>query len=103
MDFRPVLYLTLTLCVSARAHVVKEALEYSENHVEAIDADLLKLAAIPSISSLPEHAKDIVAASEWLVEKLKASGLQVTTFTTVPICCQCFTPPSWHTGLLHSY
>lgn len=83
MKFRTVLYLTLTLIVLSRADVVNEALKYSHIHVKDIDTDLLKLAAIPSISSLPEHAKDIVAASEWLVEKMKASGLEVISFTAV--------------------
>ena len=67
----------LTLVALSRAVSVQEALNYSDKTVDNSDADLLKLAAIPSISSLPEHAKDIVAASEWLIEKLKASGLEV--------------------------
>ena len=60
-----------------RASVLDDALKYSTKNTERLDGDLLRLAAIPSISSLPEHANDIVAASEWLVGKLKASGLEV--------------------------
>ena len=67
-----VLSLTSVLCNSN----VNEALKYSEKNVHRIDEDLLQLAAIPSISSLPEHAKDIIAASQWLVDTLKSSGLE---------------------------
>ena len=79
------LVLALTLIALSRAVSVKEALNYSDNNVKDLDADLLQLAAIPSISSLPEHAKDIVAASEWLIEKLKASGLEVKSITSLPV------------------
>ena len=57
---------------------VEEALQYSDKNLDRIDDDLLKLAAIPSISSLPEHAKDIVAASTWLIDNLKSSGLEAS-------------------------
>ena len=77
MGLRIALYLALACLALARADVVTDALGYSDNNVANVDADLLKLAAIPSISSLPEHAKDIVAASKWLVEKLKSAGLEV--------------------------
>ena len=77
MGFHPVLVVSLTLLGLSRADTVKNALIYSKENIKDIDADLLKLAAIPSISSLPEHARDIVAASEWLIEKLKAAGLEV--------------------------
>ena len=66
------LSLTSVLCNSN----VNEALKYSEKNVHRIDDDLLKLAAIPSISSLPEHAKDIITASQWLIDTLKSSGLE---------------------------
>ena len=65
-----------------RASVVDDALKYSTKYTERLDGDLLRLAAIPSISSLPEHANDIVAASEWLISKLKATGLEVK----LPVC-----------------
>ena len=77
MTFRITWLLVIFLIAVSDASDVDDALSYSNKHVKDIDDDLLKLAAIPSISSLPEHAKDIVGASEWLVEKLTASGLEV--------------------------
>ncbi|CAL5219932.1 g1864 [Coccomyxa viridis] len=76
MGIHSVLLLSSTLIALSRASTVDDATKYSKENVKDIDADLLKLAAIPSISSLPEHARDIVAASEWLIEKLKAAGLE---------------------------
>lgn len=73
------LTLTSVLCSSS----VEEALQYSDKNLDRIDGDLLKLAAIPSISSLPEHAKDIVAASTWLIESLKSSGLEACPGLTI--------------------
>ena len=77
----PLLSLTGVLCISN----VHEALNYSDKNIDRIDEDLLQLAAIPSISSLPEHAKDIIAASTWLIDILKSSGLEVCpTYNPVP-------------------
>ncbi len=78
MTFHATWLLVFLLIAVSDASDADDALSYSNKHVKDIDDDLLKLAAIPSISSLPEHAKDIVAASEWLMDKLKASGLEVT-------------------------
>lgn len=39
--------------------------------------DLLQLAAIPSISALPEHQADVLRASQWLIERLTRAGLEV--------------------------
>lgn len=72
--------LTSVLCNSN----VNEALKYSEKNVHRIDEDLLQLAAIASISSLPEHAKDVITASQWLLDTLKSSGLEACpTLTAV--------------------
>lgn len=39
--------------------------------------ELLDLAAIPSIASLPEHSGDIEKAARWLVKRLKSAGFEV--------------------------
>jgi hypothetical protein len=41
------------------------ALEYAARSRGRFHADLLELASKPSISSLPSHAGDILAAAEW--------------------------------------
>ncbi len=93
MGIHPVLVVGLTLIALSSANNVEEAITYSKDNVENIDADLLKLAAIPSISSLPEHARDIVAASEWLIEKLKAAGLEVNGCMISDTCPYCYGTP----------
>jgi len=50
---------------------VEAALEASR---EARAAALLELARIPSVSALPEHAPDMVAAAEWIATRLRAVG-----------------------------
>ena len=50
---------------------IEAALEASR---EARSAALLDLARIPSISSLPEHAPDMVAAAEWIADRLRGVG-----------------------------
>jgi hypothetical protein len=44
---------------------VSAALDYAARSRERFHADLLELASKPSISSLPSHAGDILAAAEW--------------------------------------
>lgn len=53
------------------------ALEYIEKHSKQFDEDLLQLAAIPSIASMPKHADDVRKAADWLVKRLKKAGLKV--------------------------
>ena len=79
------LSLTSVLCNSN----VNEALKYSEKNVHRTDEDLLQFAAIPSISSLPEHAKDIITASKWLIDTLKSSGLEACPALTALRCSPC--------------
>jgi len=52
---------------------VEAALEASR---DARAAALLEFARIPSVSSLPEHAGDMVTAAEWIAERLR--GLNAT-------------------------
>ena len=76
MNLQAALFLLLSLTSALCTSNVNEALAYSDKNVNRVDEDLLQLAAIPSISSLPEHAKDIIAASQWLIDHLKSSGLE---------------------------
>jgi len=41
------------------------ALRYRTANLEAFHSDLLDLAKHPSISALPQHTPDILAAAEW--------------------------------------
>lgn len=93
MTLRVSTTLLLSLICACHADMIDDALKYSGENAEHIDDDLLKLASIPSISSLPEHAKDIIAASEWLLQKLKGTGLEVQAVPTVSI------PGSHYTAL----
>ena len=55
---------------SALAHLQKKgASKYNK--------DLLELASIPSISSLPEHSDDTLKAAAWLVKRLTQAGFEV--------------------------
>lgn len=38
--------------------------------------ELIDFLRIPSISSLPEHAADVMRAAEWVAERMKAAGLE---------------------------
>jgi hypothetical protein len=38
--------------------------------------DLLAFAAIPSISALPDHASDVLAAAGWLKQRMMTAGLE---------------------------
>lgn len=56
---------------------VDNALKYASKHTSEYDKDLVQLASIPSISSLPEHAEDVERAAEWLSKRMKDAGLEV--------------------------
>lgn len=53
------------------------ALLYIQQHSQAYDRELLEFARIPSISSMPQHLKDVQEAATWLVSRLKNAGLKV--------------------------
>ena len=59
------LFLCLRAAADASAFATARAKEYRAAALGAFRDDLLALAAIPSISSLPEHAEDVEAAAEW--------------------------------------
>lgn len=52
------------------------ALAYADEHREAFLEDLKTLLRIPSISTLPEHAKDVQRAARFVADQLSAVGLK---------------------------
>ena len=79
------------LAVLASVHVlastvVDNALKYASKHTSEYDKDLVQLASIPSISSLPEHAQDVERAAAWLTDRMKGAGLEVRRY--LGICCK---------------
>ena len=69
----------LLLLQSTRARkVVSRALEFLQAHDKQLDEDLFQLGSIPSISSLSEHASDVLKAGDWVAARLKQAGLEVT-------------------------
>jgi acetylornithine deacetylase/succinyl-diaminopimelate desuccinylase-like protein len=52
------------------------ALAYADEHREAFLEDLKTLLRIPSISTLPEHAKDVQRAAQFVADQLSAIGLK---------------------------
>jgi hypothetical protein len=53
------------------------AAKFASQHTNKYDEDLIQLAKIASISSLPEHNTDIQRAAEWLSTRLKDAELEV--------------------------
>src|SRR5215467_3134115 len=50
------------------------ALQYLEASRDRALLELIEFAAIPSVSTDPAHAKDIVTAAEWVAKTLRAAG-----------------------------
>ena len=60
------------------AATLDDALSYlTKRGPSKYNEDLLALASIPSVSSLPEHTADIDKAARWLVKRLTAAGFEV--------------------------
>ncbi len=55
---------------------VQPALSYVDEHRDEFLAELFELLRIPSISTLPKHRKDMRRAAQFVVDQLKAIGLQ---------------------------
>ena len=66
----------LAFATSARCDTLQTALAFSEQNTDTFQSDLLALAAIPTISALPEHRDDVVKGSEWLKQRLKNMGME---------------------------
>lgn len=52
------------------------ALSHLDLHANQYTQELIDLVNIPSISSLPEHANDMLAAATWLETRLRTAGLE---------------------------
>lgn len=72
------LMLTLSaFLLQAHGSAVQQALDFiSSVGDKKYNQELLDLAAIPSIASLPEHSGDIEKAARWLVKRLKSAGFE---------------------------
>ncbi|PNW86247.1 hypothetical protein CHLRE_02g078650v5 [Chlamydomonas reinhardtii] len=55
---------------------LQSVLKRLERQSDRYDADLTDLVAFPSVSALPDHLPHLLAAADWLVERLRQAGLQ---------------------------
>lgn len=72
----------------ARAYPdVQHAAQFLTGRSELYAQDLLDLVSIPSVSSLPRHASDVLLAAEWLSNRLVGAGLHgVKIIPTEGVC-----------------
>jgi len=56
----------------------KEALDYLETHRDRLKQELLDLAAIPSVSAIPEYSESCLKAAKWLENRMNVAGLEVS-------------------------
>ena len=49
---------------------------YGQEHRQQFMEELFEFLRIPSISSLPEHARDVTRAADWVVDRLKVAGIE---------------------------
>ncbi len=56
--------------------MASQASDYYSAHRETFLAGLIEFLRVPSISTLPEHAADIKAAADFLVDDLKKAGME---------------------------
>ncbi|GLC33660.1 hypothetical protein PLESTB_000101000 [Pleodorina starrii] len=64
---------------AAHAHAgeaLPRVLQRLESQSERYEKDLTELVRFPSVSALPVHQPDVVAAAEWLAARLQSAGLQ---------------------------
>jgi acetylornithine deacetylase/succinyl-diaminopimelate desuccinylase-like protein len=52
-----------------------DAHEYTRTHQARFKAELIELLRIPSVSTLPQHARDVEQAAAWLVAEMRRIGL----------------------------
>jgi len=51
---------------------------YLDSHRDGAIEDLVDFLRIPSISALPQHADDVIAAANWVAERLAQAGMEHT-------------------------
>jgi acetylornithine deacetylase/succinyl-diaminopimelate desuccinylase-like protein len=56
--------------------MAQAALQYAQKDQKQALEELKELLRIPSISTLPDHAKDVRRAADWITQKLKAIGFE---------------------------
>ncbi len=61
----------------SKAPSLPSALAFLEGHAVEAEQDLLELAALPSISSMPEYHTYVLDAGKWLVKRLRRAGMKV--------------------------
>ncbi|EFJ44084.1 hypothetical protein VOLCADRAFT_106556 [Volvox carteri f. nagariensis] len=64
------------ICEANPSDSVRRVLQRLDAQSDRYDKDLAEFVQFPSVSALPEHAGDVLAAAEWLSERLKTAGLQ---------------------------
>ncbi|CAL5228082.1 g11150 [Coccomyxa viridis] len=60
----------------SKAPSLPSALAFLEGHAVEAEQDLLELAALPSISSMPEYHTYVLDAGKWLVKRLRRAGMK---------------------------
>jgi len=68
------------LAVFFTSSVSDPVLRFAAQNIGRYDEELIQLSSIPSISSLPEHGKDIEEAAQWLLARLTTAGLEVIPY-----------------------
>jgi acetylornithine deacetylase/succinyl-diaminopimelate desuccinylase-like protein len=63
----------------------KQAFKYLEEHRDRLKQDLLDLAAIPSVSAIPEYSDSCLEAAQWLAKRMSAAGLEVWSSSVLPL------------------
>jgi hypothetical protein len=74
---RACLLISWILLTQSSEDALIKALKYANRHTNAFTQDLLQLAAIPSVSSLPGHKPDVQKAAKWLKGRVIKAGLKV--------------------------
>ena len=72
------LLLLLAAVAESRSSTASSPFDFLEAQRARLQQDVLDLAAIPSISALPDHQPDVERAADWLEHKLTAMGLHVS-------------------------
>lgn len=63
---------------------IDAALVHAETHRERFLDELKELLAIPSISTLPEHAPDVLRTADWMAAQLSALGMDAVEIIPTP-------------------